>query len=140
MSADVDDRILVSRLLRGDEEAFSRFFETSFEPLLDFAIGRAGGDAPAATAVVEVTLRRAVRQLDGWRAELPLQRWLETKCAETLAEPPPLRRGAADARAAVHAEWQEETTRRARKRVFTSLAVAAVLAAFVVFVNCPKLH
>ena len=79
------DRFLVARLLRGDEEAFAEFFETSFGPLFRFALPRVGGDADVAEEVVQTTLVRAVRKLATYRGEAALLTWLTTICRREIA-------------------------------------------------------
>jgi RNA polymerase sigma-70 factor (ECF subfamily) len=79
------DRFLVARLLRGDEEAFAEFFETSFGPLFRFALPRAGGDASLAEELVQTTLVRAVCKLATYRGEAALLTWLTTICRREIA-------------------------------------------------------
>lgn len=128
MTTEPSDRILVGRLFRGDEESFSQFFDAAFVPLFEAALARTGGDGAAAEEMVQTALCHAVQN--------------EATLIETLRRaggngPAVDADRAARVRKAVHAEWQSHTTRRAKKRVFTALAVAAVLAALVIFVNCP---
>ena len=85
MSADHADRVLVARLLRGDEEAFTGFFEASFAPLFRFALPRLGGDEDAAEEIVQTTLVRAVRKLSTYRGEAALLTWLTTICRREIA-------------------------------------------------------
>jgi RNA polymerase sigma-70 factor (ECF subfamily) len=80
------DRFLVHRLLRGDEEAFSEFFNMSFGPLFRFALRRLDGDADTAEDIVQATLCRAVRKLGTWRGEAALLTWLMTICRHEIAE------------------------------------------------------
>ena len=143
MTAESSDRLLVGRLLRGDEGAFSQFFDASFDPLFRLAVPDMGDDEDAAEEVVQATLCRAVRTLDTWRAEAPLLAWLTTICRREIAAYSGERKKAGGDRAgrvrsAVHAEWQADTTRRAKKRVFTALGVAAALLAIIVFFNWPR--
>ncbi len=85
MSSEHAGRFLVARLLRGDEEAFTEFFEASFGPLYRFALPRVGGDADAAEEVVQTTLCRAVRKLATYRGEAALLTWLTTICRREIA-------------------------------------------------------
>jgi len=85
MSAEHPDRLLVGRLLRGDEEAFAAFFEASFAPLFRFAMPRMDGDGDAAEEVVQTTLCRAVRGLATYRGEAALLTWLTTICRREIA-------------------------------------------------------
>jgi RNA polymerase sigma-70 factor (ECF subfamily) len=85
MTDDHADAFLVSRLLRGDEDAFARFFEASFGPLFRFALPRVDGDPGAAEEVVQATLIRAVRGLATYRGEAALLTWLTTICRREIA-------------------------------------------------------
>lgn len=78
------DRFLVARMLRGDEAAFTEFFDASFGPMIRFALPRVGGDADAAEEVVQRTLCRAVRKLAGYRGEAALMTWLFTICRHEI--------------------------------------------------------
>jgi len=85
MTADHADRFLVARLLRGDEEAFTSFFDASFAPLFRFALPRLDGDEDAAEEIVQTTLMRAIRKLSTYRGEAALLTWLTTICRRELA-------------------------------------------------------
>jgi RNA polymerase sigma-70 factor (ECF subfamily) len=78
------DRFLVARLLRGDEEAFTEFFDRNFGPLYRFALPRVA-DEDAAEEVVQTTLCRAVRKLASYRGEAALLTWLTTICRREIA-------------------------------------------------------
>lgn len=84
MTTEHADRFLVARLLRGDEEAFTEFFDRSFAPLYRFALPRVA-DADAAEEVVQATLCRAVRKLGSYRGEAALLTWLTTICRREIA-------------------------------------------------------
>lgn len=84
MTTEHADRFLVARLLRGDEEAFTEFFDRSFGPLYRFALPRVG-DEDAAEEVVQTTLCRAVRKLAGYRGEAALLTWLTTICRREIS-------------------------------------------------------
>lgn len=78
------DRFLVARLLRGDEEAFTEFFDRNFAPLFRFALPRVA-DEDAAEEIVQTTLCRAVRKLATYRGEAALLTWLTTICRREIA-------------------------------------------------------
>lgn len=127
----------MSRIIRGDEEAFAEFFDTNFEPLHSHALSRAGGDRAAADEVTRRTFSEAVRMMDTWRGQAPVQTWLRN-ISQTI--PKQDVSGSIDhsaLREGVHLEWQEITTRRAQKRVFTSLILAIVVALIILLFNCP---
>ena len=84
MTIEHADRFLVARLLRGDEEAFTEFFDRNFGPLYRFALPRVG-DEDAAEEVVQATLCRAVRKLAGYRGEAALLTWLTTICRHEIS-------------------------------------------------------
>ena len=79
------DRFLVARMLRGDELAFSEFFDASFASLFRFALPRVSGDEDAAEEVVQSTLCRAVRKISTWRGEASLLTWLCTICRHEIS-------------------------------------------------------
>jgi RNA polymerase sigma-70 factor, ECF subfamily len=85
MATDHADRFLAGRLLRGDEDAFTDFFEASFAPLFRFALPRLDGDEDAAEEIVQTTLVRAVRKLSTYRGEAALLTWLTTICRREIA-------------------------------------------------------
>lgn len=137
-SVEESDRILMARLIRADEEAFSQFFDRVFPPLDDAARARAASD-DAAENLVKATLFDAVRSLDTWRGQMPVVSWVTKMLEEkwsaggAAGAPPPGK----SVRAAVHAEWQAVTTRRAQRRVVTSLIFATVVAFIILLFNCP---
>lgn len=79
-----NDRQLVARMQRGDERAFSEFFDANFAALCRFALPRVGGDAAAAEDVVQSTLCIAVRKLHTFRGEATLLTWLCTICRHEI--------------------------------------------------------
>lgn len=81
----LDDRALVKRMLRGDEEAFTEFFNRSFPPLYRFALTRLDHDADAAEEIVQATLAKAVTKLSTYRGEAALFTWLCTFCRHELS-------------------------------------------------------
>jgi RNA polymerase sigma-70 factor (ECF subfamily) len=78
------DRFLVARMLRGDEAAFTEFFDRNSRPLYRFALARVNGDADAAEEIVQLSLSRAVRKLSGYRGEAALLIWLFTICRHEI--------------------------------------------------------
>lgn len=76
---ELTDRLLVRRLLAGDERAFDEFFADYFPRLFRFAVARLRDD-DAAEDVVQATLMQAVRKLHTWRGEAALFTWLCTIC------------------------------------------------------------
>jgi len=80
-----EERMLVARMLRGDEAAFSEFFEANVGPLFRFALPRVGGDAHIAEDVVQATLCRAMRKLSTYRGEAALLTWVTTICRREIA-------------------------------------------------------
>jgi RNA polymerase sigma-70 factor (ECF subfamily) len=72
----VNDAELVAAMLRGEESAFRRFFETYFSRVYRFTLPRLGGDVEAAKEVVQAVLVKAMRGLAGFRGEAALFTWL----------------------------------------------------------------
>ena len=81
MSADL---ALVKRMMGGDEEAFERFFASSFPPLYRFAAARLP-EPEAAEEVVQAALSRAVTKLGTFRGEAALLTWLHTFCRHEIS-------------------------------------------------------
>ena len=82
---DPSDRLLVERMLRGDEDAAAEFFEAMFAPLFRFALPRVGGDEAAAEEIAQTTLARALRKLHQFRGESTLATWLCAICRRQIA-------------------------------------------------------
>ena len=82
----LDDKKLVKQLLAGDQRAFDRFFEENFARLYRFAIARLSDDPEGAREVVQITLTRAVRKLDTFRAESALFTWLCAICRNEVSD------------------------------------------------------
>ncbi len=78
------DRVLVKRLLRGEEEAFEEFFRSCFPRLYRFTMARLGGDEGAAEEIVQATLCHAITVLKTWRGEAALFTWLCTLCRHEM--------------------------------------------------------
>lgn len=137
-SVEESDRILMARLIRADEEAFGQFFDLVFPPLHDAAREKAASE-DAAENLVKATLFDAVRSLDTWRGQMPVVAWV-TRMLEEKWSAGGLAGDSApgeSVRSAVHAEWQAVTTRRAQRRVVTSLIFAIVVAFIILLFNCP---
>jgi len=81
----LEDRLLVERLLRGEEAAFNEFFSQYFGRLFRFAITRLP-DEEAVRDVVQETLCRALRNLRGFRGEATFFTWLCQICRSQLSE------------------------------------------------------
>ncbi len=82
----LDDKRLVKQLLAGDQRAFDRFFDENFARLYRFAIVRLSDDPEGAREVVQITLTRAVRKLDRFRAESALFTWLCAICRNEVSD------------------------------------------------------
>ena len=82
----LDDKRLVKQLLKGDEQAFNRFFEDNFARLYRFAIARLSDDPEGAREVVQITLTRAVRKMHTYRAESALFTWLCAICRNEISD------------------------------------------------------
>lgn len=86
MTVYLDDKKLVKQLLAGNERAFDRFFADNFARLYRFALVRLSDDPEAAREVAQITLTRAVRSLDTYRAEAALFTWLCAICRNTTSD------------------------------------------------------
>ncbi len=74
------DMALVRRLLAGDEDAFTTFFQGYYGALFRFALVRLGHDAEATEEVVQSALSTAITRLSAFRGEAALLTWLCTFC------------------------------------------------------------
>lgn len=81
-----EDRLLIKRLLRGDEKAFARFFDDQFPRVYRFALSRTRGDHGLAEEVAQETMCRAMEKLSSWRGEAGLTSWLFTICRNQLSD------------------------------------------------------
>ena len=84
MRADTD-KVLVERLLAGEERAFEEFFEGYFPRLYRFALVRLNHNPDAAEEVVQITLTRVIRKLHTYRGEAALFSWLCTFCRHEIS-------------------------------------------------------
>ena len=80
------DASLVRDMLSGDDKAFRMFFDTYFPRVYRFALPRLAGDIEATKEVVQATLIKAVRSLEGYRAEAALFSWLCQICRSQIAD------------------------------------------------------
>jgi RNA polymerase sigma-70 factor, ECF subfamily len=78
------DSELVRHLLKGDEEAFTRFFDNVYPALYRFALARLDFDHDAAGEIAQATLCKAIRKLHTFRGEATLLTWLYTFCRHEL--------------------------------------------------------
>ena len=81
-----DDRLLVQRMLAGEERAFVAFFETYFPRVYRFALPRLDRNADTAKDVVQATLIKAMRKLGDFRGEAALFTWLCQICRREIAD------------------------------------------------------
>lgn len=79
------DKVLVGRLLAGEERAFEEFFEAYFPRLYRFALARLDYNGDAAEEVVQVTLTKVIRKLHTFRGEAALFSWLCTFCRHQIS-------------------------------------------------------
>jgi RNA polymerase sigma-70 factor, ECF subfamily len=80
------DRILVSRMLAGDQRAFDEFFNTTAPRLAAFVARRSGLDPASVEDIVQDTLVKAVRSLGSYRGEAAVFTWLTQICKHQLAD------------------------------------------------------
>jgi RNA polymerase sigma-70 factor (ECF subfamily) len=82
----LDDRKLVKRLLAGDEQAFSQFFDENFSRLYRFALARLSRDEDVAGEIVQAALSRALRKAHTYRGESALFTWLCVICRNEIVD------------------------------------------------------
>lgn len=80
-----NDRLLVKRLLAGDERAFEEFFEAYFPRLYRFALARVDHNPDWAEEVVQATLTKVILKLHTFRGEAALFSWLCTFCRHQIS-------------------------------------------------------
>jgi RNA polymerase sigma-70 factor (ECF subfamily) len=80
------DRLLVKRLLEGEERAFREFFDAYFARLYRFALPRLGGDEGWAEDAIQAAMGRALRRLESWRGEASLYTWLCQICRNEIVD------------------------------------------------------
>lgn len=81
-----DDRDLVAAMLAGHERAFTVFFDTYFPRVYRFALPRLDRNPDVTKDVVQATLVKAMRAIDGWRGEAALFTWLCQICRRQIAD------------------------------------------------------
>jgi RNA polymerase sigma-70 factor (ECF subfamily) len=79
------DRILVKRLLAGDEAAFDEFADHYIPALHRFAMVRLRGDLDLSRDIVQGTLCKAIAKLGTFRGEAALMTWLCACCRNEIA-------------------------------------------------------
>ncbi|HKQ82789.1 MAG TPA: sigma-70 family RNA polymerase sigma factor [Steroidobacteraceae bacterium] len=85
-TAVTSEQALVRDMLAGSERAFTDFFETYFPRLYRFALPRLNSDAEAAKEVVQATLIKAMRNLNGYRGEAALMTWVAQICRRQIVD------------------------------------------------------
>ncbi len=82
----IDDKRLARRLLSGDEQAFTCFFDENFARLYRFATVRLPDDPDAVADIVQTALNRALAKMHTYRAESALFTWLCTICRHEISD------------------------------------------------------
>ncbi len=100
-----EDLKLVRRLLRGDREAFDRFFEENARGLYRFALSRLRWNEELARDVVQQTLVQAIERIETYRGDASLFTWLCTCCVYEVRRQAGKRR-----RAPISVELDDETS------------------------------
>lgn len=82
----VDEMELVKRMRAGDRQSFDDFFNAHATRLASFASRRCALDAAALEDVVQQTMIKAIKNLNGFRGESTLFTWLCQICRNLLAD------------------------------------------------------
>ncbi len=77
---------LVQRMLAGNEQAFTVFFDDYFPRVYRFALPRLNRDSNATTEVVQATLVKAMRNLGKFRGESSLFTWVCQICRNEVVD------------------------------------------------------
>jgi RNA polymerase sigma-70 factor (ECF subfamily) len=75
---------LVRRMLRGDEDAFERFFNVAYPAMYRFALARLDFDRDTAGEIAQAAVCRAIHNLRTFRGEAALLTWVCTICRNEL--------------------------------------------------------
>jgi RNA polymerase sigma-70 factor (ECF subfamily) len=86
LSEHPEDLDLARRLVAGEQQLFTHFFEMYFPRVYRFALSRLDGDVDAAEEVTQRTLCRAVRKLALYRGEASLITWLCQICRNEISD------------------------------------------------------
>lgn len=81
-----EDKKLVKRLLKGDERAFSQFFDENFSRLYRFALARLSDDPESTREVVQTAMTKALRKMHSYRGESALFTWLCVICRNEMTD------------------------------------------------------
>lgn len=79
-----EDKVLVKRLLAGDERAYEELFEIQVPRLYRFALTRLPADPEVAEDIVQATLCKVMPKLATYRGEATLLTWLCTFCSREI--------------------------------------------------------
>ena len=75
---------LVRRMLRGDEDAFERFFNVAYPAMYRFALARLDFDRDTAGEIAQAAVCQAIHNLRNFRGEAALLTWVCTICRHEL--------------------------------------------------------
>jgi RNA polymerase sigma-70 factor (ECF subfamily) len=79
-----DDRRLVRQMRRGDEAAFTTFFDAYYPRLYRFALTRVGRE-DAAEEIAQAATVIGIRKIGTWRGDAALFTWLCTICRHEVS-------------------------------------------------------
>lgn len=82
----MESKELIAGMLKGDERAFTAFFDSYFPRVYRFALPRLGGDADATAEVVQATLVKAMRKLADFRGDASLFTWVCQICRHEVVD------------------------------------------------------
>ncbi len=85
MKASHEEKLMVKRMIAGDEAAFERFSDDYIPALYRFATKRLQGDRELARDVVQSTLCKVIEKLATFRGEAALMTWLCAVCRNEIA-------------------------------------------------------
>jgi RNA polymerase sigma-70 factor, ECF subfamily len=79
-----EERLLVERMLAGEEPAMEEFADGYFPGLYRFALARLHGDSELARELVQTTVCKVLAKLATYRGEAPLLTWLCACCRNEI--------------------------------------------------------
>lgn len=79
-----EEKVLVERILAGDEQAFEDFADGYFPGLYRFALSHLDGDSELTREIVQTTVCKVLSKLESYRSDASLSTWLCACCRNEI--------------------------------------------------------
>jgi len=79
-----EEKLLVERMLAGDEEAFETFADGYFPGVYRFALARLNGNSELTREIVQTTMCKVLEKLESYRGDAALATWLCACCRNEI--------------------------------------------------------